>query len=81
MMWTTKGYESAVFYVETAFLYGKLDEEIYMDVPNGYRECGFETAEDEVLEVLQATNGRLSFSGMMFSEESRGKDADRVVLL
>ena len=57
MMWATQGYDSAVFDVETAFLYGKLDEEIYMKVPEGYKESGFEIGEDEVLELLQAIYG------------------------
>jgi hypothetical protein len=57
MIWAMQGYDSAVFDVETAFLYGKLDEEIYMKVPEGYKECGFNIDDDEVLELLQAIYG------------------------
>ena len=57
MLWAKNNLESMVFDVETAFLYGELEEEIFMRVPEGYRECGYKISEDEVLELLMAIYG------------------------
>jgi len=35
--------------VETAFLYGKLEEEIYMEIPTGYKEVYADPGNDKVL--------------------------------
>ena len=34
---------------ETAFLYGKLEEEIYMEIPTGYKEVYADLGKDKVL--------------------------------
>ena len=57
MLWAKNGLDSMVFDVETAFLYGELEEEIFMKVPEGYRECGYEIGDDEILELLMAIYG------------------------
>ena len=57
MMWAKNGYDSMVFDVETAFLYGELEEEVYMEIPDGYKECGYEIQDDECLQLLQAIYG------------------------
>ena len=35
--------------VETAFLYGKLEEEIYMEIPTGYKEVYADPGNDKVI--------------------------------
>ena len=35
--------------VETAFLYGKLEEEIYMEIPSGYKEAYQEAESDTTI--------------------------------
>ena len=45
---------SQVFDVEMTFLYGKLKEEIFMRVSEGYRKCLYNFNEDKVLELLMA---------------------------
>ena len=34
--------------VETAFLYGELEDEIYMETPAGYAKCEHKIEEDEL---------------------------------
>ena len=43
--------------VETAFLYGDLEEEIYMNIPEGYVECGYHVEEDDVLLLQKGIYG------------------------
>ena len=57
MLWAKNNLESMVFDVKTAFLYGKLEEEIFMKVPEGYCECGYKINEDKVLKLLMAIYG------------------------
>lgn len=41
-----------VFDIEKAFLCGKVEGEIFMQVSEGCHKCGFEITEDKVLELL-----------------------------
>jgi hypothetical protein len=51
-------YDSKVIDVETAFLYGDLEEEIYMQIPQGYKECIDSTVgTDQVLKLDKAIYG------------------------
>ena len=34
--------------METAFLYGEVEDEIHMETPAGYAKCEYEIEEDEV---------------------------------
>ena len=43
--------------VETASLYGDLDEEIYMNIPKGYVECGYHLDKDNVLLLQKGIHG------------------------
>jgi len=43
--------------VETAFLYGKLEEEIYMEIPTGYKEVYEDPGNDKVLVLKMAMYG------------------------
>ena len=43
--------------VETAFLYGKLEEEIYMEIPTGYKEVYADLGNDKVLVLKMAMYG------------------------
>ena len=52
----TEGLDATIIDVKTAFLYGRLDEEIYMTVPEGYRE-EHDIGEDECLLLQQALYG------------------------
>ena len=43
--------------VETAFLDGKLEEEIYMEIPTGYKEVYADPRNDKVLVLKMAMYG------------------------
>ena len=43
--------------VETAFLYRKLEEEIYMEIPSGYKEVYQQAEKDTVLKLQMARYG------------------------
>ena len=38
VLWATHNIEAEIINIETAFLYGDLEEEIYMKIPKGYSE-------------------------------------------
>ena len=48
---------SRIIDVETAFLYGDLEEEIFMKKPEGYSECGYDIGEDECLILEKSIYG------------------------
>ena len=43
--------------VETAFLYGELEDEIYMETPVGYTECDYKIEEDKVFTLDKGIYG------------------------
>jgi Reverse transcriptase (RNA-dependent DNA polymerase) len=49
--------ESRVVDVETAFLYGNLEENIYMKIPQGYREVIGDDVDGDVLELQKSLYG------------------------
>jgi len=51
------GFHAVLLDVETAFLYGKLEEEIYMEIPSGYKEVYQETEKGTVLKLQMAMYG------------------------
>jgi hydrogenase maturation factor HypE len=53
----TYNYQSRVVDVETAFLYGKLEENIYMKIPRGYKEVIGDDSEGDVLELKKSLYG------------------------
>jgi len=52
--------------VETAFLYGKLEEEIYMEIPTGYKELYADPGNDKVLVLKMAMYGLLQATRQWF---------------
>mgnify|MGYP006197636723 FL=1 len=48
---------SRIIDVETAFLYGYLEEEIFMKKPEGYSECGYEIQDGECLVLKKSIYG------------------------
>jgi len=51
------GFHAVLLDVETAFLYGKLEEEISMEIPLGYEEVYQEAENDTVLKLQMAMYG------------------------
>jgi hypothetical protein len=52
-----EGLKSRIIDVETAFLYGYLEEEIYMKVPEGYVECGYQIEDDDCFLLVKSIYG------------------------
>ena len=48
-IWIIRRYEAQIIDIETAFLEGVLEEEIYMQIPKGYREALENEADNECL--------------------------------
>jgi len=51
------GLNAVLLDVETAFLHGKLEVEIYMEIPSGYKEVYQEPERDTVLKLQMAMYG------------------------
>jgi len=51
------GFHAVLLDEETAFLYGKLEEEIYMEIPSGYKEDHQEAEKGTVLKLQMAMYG------------------------
>ena len=56
--------------VETAFLYGKLEEEIYMEIPTGYKEVYEDPGDDKVLVLQMAMYGLVQAARQWFKRLS-----------
>ena len=39
LLWLQNDWHAEIEDIETAFLYGDLDEEVYMKIPSGYQNC------------------------------------------
>lgn len=57
ILWAKNNLELMVFDIEMAFLYGKLEEEIFMKVTQGYWKCEFKISEDKVIILLMVIYG------------------------
>ena len=51
------GFNAVLLDMETAFLRGKLEVEIYMEIPSGYKEVYQEPERDTVLKLQMAMYG------------------------
>ena len=56
--------------VETAFLYGKLEEEIYMEIPTGYKEVYADPGNNKVLVLKMAMYGLVQAARQWFKHLS-----------
>jgi len=56
--------------VKTAFLYGKLEEEIYMEIPMGYKEVYADPGHDKVLVLKMAMYGLVQAARQWFKHLS-----------
>jgi len=56
--------------VKTAFLYGKLEEEIYMEIPTGYKEVYEDPGDDKVLVLQMAMYGLVQAARQWFKRVS-----------
>ena len=64
------GFNVVLLDVETAFLYGKLEEEIYMEIPSGYKEVYQEAKRDTVLKLQMAMYGLVQAARQWFKRLS-----------
>jgi len=60
------GLQAVLLDVETAFLYGKLEEEIYMEIPMGYQD----PVKDNVLKLQMAMHGLVQAAQKWFKHLS-----------
>ena len=60
----------SVLDVETAFLYGKLEEEIYMEIPTGYKEVYADPGNNKVLVLKMAMYGGVQAARHLFKRLS-----------
>ena len=51
------GLHAVLLDVETAFIYGKLEEEIYMEIPTGYKEVYHDPGKHTVLKLQMEMYG------------------------
>jgi len=64
------GFHAVLLEVETAFLYGKLEEEIYMEIPSGYKEVYQEAGKGTVLKLQMAMYGLVQAARQWFKHLS-----------
>ena len=64
------GLHAVLLDVETAFLYGKLEEEIYMEIPLGYKEVYQEAEKGTVLKLQMAMYGLVQAARQWFKRLS-----------
>jgi hypothetical protein len=57
LLWALNDWEGELIDIESAFLYGDLEEKIFMKIPEGYFEVFGTTTEGESLELLKAIYG------------------------
>ena len=60
------GFNAVLLDVETALLYGKLEEEIHMEIPSGYKEVYQEPERDIVLKLQMAMYGLVQAARQWF---------------
>jgi len=60
------GFHAVLLDVETAFLYGKLEEEIYMEIPSGYKEVYQDPGKGTVLKLQMAMYGLVQAARQWF---------------
>jgi len=64
------GFHAVLLDVETAFLYGKLEEEIYMEIPSGYKEVYQDPGKGTVLKLQMAMYGLVQAARQWFKRLS-----------
>jgi len=64
------GLHAVLLDVETAFIYGKLEEEIYMEIPTGYKEVYQDPGKDIVLKLQMAMYGLVQAAQQWFEHLS-----------
>ena len=52
--------------IDNAFLNGELEHELYMVIPEGYKECVEQCKEDEVLKLEKAVYGLVQAARQFF---------------
>jgi Reverse transcriptase (RNA-dependent DNA polymerase) len=57
VLYCLMNYDSRIIDMETAFLYGDLEERIFMKIPQGYREVIGDDKENDVLELQKSLYG------------------------
>ena len=63
-----KKWDDKIVNIDNAFLYGELEHEIYMTIPEGYMECIEQCEENKALKLEKAIYGLVQAARQLFKK-------------